>query len=350
MEFFPAPDFESDDSDVVEGEGEVEAVPKGIVECSFYGMDERQFDTLCPVPLKYDSRRPVYSTSSCQIYIARTIQDPPKYYALKSSQYVRRMRQEDEIRQVVGAFPTIISYHDTWMSKGQLFIQLELAKEGSIKQRLFEFTRDQIWLIFSHVINALQFIHSKRIMHLDVSPANILQTEQSGKSVFKLTDFGTALKFGDFSEGSEGAGPYVSPEALSYPHGHAVGPATDIFSFGVVMMELLSKKPAPRGDNKKYELLRRGDIDFDFIDDEFDFVRKMLDPNPENRPTADELANLPRVRAEWGKILELGDRTETGAYSVRLETPKTPRKQNHRIPPETPYAQRYGSKRRIELE
>ena len=333
MDLFPAPDFGSDDEDTIPP-AQLPGVP---AEHPFCTMRDRVFDTPCQRLLRYDSSHPVYSTPSCKVYIARTTTDPPTFYALKSSTYVRRIRHESEMYQAVGDFPTIISCYDMWMSKGSAFLQLELAEMGSIRQRLFEYTTAEIWAIFAHIISALEFLHSKSVMHLDVSPANILE---SG-GVFKLVDFGTALHFGEFAEDCEGAGPYVSPEALAYPSGsHPVGAATDIFSFGVVMMELLGKKLAPRGASSGYPALRRGEYDLGFITEEFAFVKEMLHPNPSQRPTAAVLCRMPRVRQEMKRIEKA---TEKKPAVPATATPVAPA---NRMPPETPYAARYSGKGR----
>ena len=333
MDLFPAPDFESDDEELI-SPAQLPGVP---VERPFFTMRDRVFDTPCQRSLQYDSGHPVYSTPSCKVYIARTLADPPIFYALKASTYVRRIRHENEMYQMVGDFPTIISCFDMWMSKGSAFLQLELAEMGSIRQRLFEYTPAQVWAIFAHIASALDFLHSKNVMHLDVSPANILE---SG-GVFKLADFGTALKFGEFAEDCEGAGPYVSPEALAYPSGrHPVGAATDIFCFGVLMMELLGKKLAPRGASSGYPALRRGEYDLGFISEEFAFVKDMLNPDPSRRPTAAALCRMPRVRAEMKLIAKDGGQLSPPAAAA---TPVAP---TNKLPPETPYAARYSGKGR----
>ena len=78
---------------------------------------------------------------------------------------------------------------------------------------------------------------------------------------FMLADFGKLKRINNFSEGDEGAGPYVSPEALTFPYGkYAVTSATDIFGFGVVLMEAALGKNAPRRGFKGYLRLRNGEI------------------------------------------------------------------------------------------
>jgi membrane-associated tyrosine/threonine-specific cdc2-inhibitory kinase len=73
--------------------------------------------------------------------------------------------------------------------------------------------------------NGLYQIHQLGWMHLDMSSSNIICDYQ----IFKLADFGTLTKVGQFAEGKEGAGPYVLVEALAFPSGrNPVNVQTDI--------------------------------------------------------------------------------------------------------------------------
>jgi membrane-associated tyrosine/threonine-specific cdc2-inhibitory kinase len=145
---------------------------------------------------------------------------------------------------------------------------------------------------------ALTIIHHDGWMHLDVSPGNILM----GKRFFKLADFGTLTKVGEFEEGMEGAGPYVSPECLSYPTGHPVTQQTDIFSFGLVLLEMATDVPAPRGGSSGYMKIRNGELKLglapyltDYTDALVSLINGMIDHNPQNRPTSLDLCGIPEV-------------------------------------------------------
>lgn len=177
-------------------------------------------------------------------------------------------------------------------------------------------------------------------MHLDVSPANILRCKTNVGDVFKLCDLGTTLPVGKFEEDCEGAGPYVSPEALRFPNlGVPVGCPTDIFSFGIVMMEVLTHKAAPRS-YPKYDDLRNGKFDLSIIPDEFAIVRDMLNPNPDKRPTAEYLVNLPFLQKEIERLEEI-----TKEYDfIPPGVADSPVYRPPKIPPETPYVKRYRGK------
>ena len=128
-----------------------------------------------------------------------------------------------------------------------------------------------------------------------MSPSNILKS----KNYFKLGDFGTVCEEGVFRSGHEGAGPYVSPETLKYPERN-VSYETDIFSFGVVLLEAASGFRAPRGEDTRYDKLRKGEIKLggpnyrtNMSNELINVVNSMLDPDSEKRPTAFELMQHP---------------------------------------------------------
>ncbi len=96
---------------------------------------------------------------------------------------------------------------------------------------------------------ALDYLHSKGIIHRDLKPENVL-VASSGS--LKVMDFGTALMAGarrlTWKHVSEGLGTpdYMSPEQVQGERGDA---RSDIYSWGVVMYEMLTGKVPFEGDN-----------------------------------------------------------------------------------------------------
>lgn len=127
---------------------------------------------------------------------------------------------------------------------------MELVEGSSPKGPLpFE----EAWKIVSQIVAALEYAHERGIMHRDLKPANILVTSEG---VVKLLDFGLAKAFTNQREPSAspensptltlgatevgmilGTAAYMAPEQA---RGKAVDKRADIWSFGVVLYELLT--------------------------------------------------------------------------------------------------------------
>ena len=86
----------------------------------------------------------------------------------------------------------------------------------------------------TQLCDGLSYLHSKKIMHRDISPGNILiNTDQA----LNITDFGLASDCtGSFPDDPRGAAEYASPEAKE---GKTQSYSADIFSAGRVMMSLM---------------------------------------------------------------------------------------------------------------
>lgn len=249
--------------------------------------------------LLYDSETKIHYNDNCSIYIAHSNEPTPKYFALKASKLRGKIAKEAKNFELIGPHENIITYISTWTIRDVSYIQMELAEFGSIRPRVLHFDNHEIWRIFSHIVAAIAYMHEKSYMHLDISPANILQCRHPiVGTMYKLADFGTTIQVEAFRAHDEGAGPYVSPESLQYPNSEfKVTTATDIFSLGVVMLELTTHRYAPRV-LPHYNDLRTGNFDLSNIPQEFGFVVQMLSPNPNERPTAHQLLSLEGVQKE----------------------------------------------------
>jgi serine/threonine protein kinase len=159
--------------------------------------------------------------------------------------------------------------------------------------------------LFLQVCRAIQHAHQKGIIHRDIKPSNILVTQQDGKAVPMVIDFGIAKATGGqvltdktlFTSFEQiiGTPAYMSPEQAE--RRWDVDTRTDIYSLGVVLYELLSGK-TPFDST---ELIRGG----------WDVIRRRIcetEPQtPSTRLTAlapNELSRIARCRrAEAPKLI-----------------------------------------------
>ncbi|XP_061660627.1 proto-oncogene serine/threonine-protein kinase mos [Syngnathoides biaculeatus] len=102
------------------------------------------------------------------------------------------------------------------------------------------------------IARGLQFLHSHKIVHLDIKPANVLV---SAEDVCKIADFGCSVQLDTKREASEvvpmshAGGTYThrAPELLK---GEGVSEKSDIFSFGITMWQMITREQPYAGDRQ----------------------------------------------------------------------------------------------------
>jgi hypothetical protein len=108
----------------------------------------------------------------------------------------------------------------------------------------------------AQILDGLAHAHAAGIVHRDVKPANVLLAEATDVSV-RILDFGLALIHEEETLTAAGDVPgtlaYISPERLS---GEPAGPATDVWSTGVLLWEALAGRH-PFGSGPFLELAKR---------------------------------------------------------------------------------------------
>ena len=115
----------------------------------------------------------------------------------------------------------------------------------SLRKKLEEtsLTTSQILTVSSGIALALNYLHlwkPQPILHCDVSSANVL-LEPLGKRRWKgkLSDYGSANLLHKTHTVAPGSIAYAAPEAQS-PHLHS--PAMDVFSFGILIVEMVTRR------------------------------------------------------------------------------------------------------------
>jgi serine/threonine protein kinase len=160
--------------------------------------------------------------------------------------------------------PNTITLHDFGQADdGTLYIAMELL-EGKTLADLLEKDRiippKRAAYILTQVCDSLSEAHGRGIVHLDMKPENIFLAEGFGRSDFvKVLDFGIAKITGSEQKPMEspdfvlGSPIYMSPEQAQ---GKATGSASDIYSLGVILFEMLAGSP-PFDDEKPLQILMK---------------------------------------------------------------------------------------------
>ena len=166
------------------------------------------------------------------------------------AEYVERFRREARaVAQL--SHPNIVTVIDRGEDDGRQYIVFELIDGENLKELVKRTgplpVRRAVELALA-VADGLAFAHEHGLVHRDVKPQNVLL---SGDGEAKVTDFGIArsldVEHGVTQTGTVlGTSNYLSPEQAS---GKPVTPATDVYSLGVVLYELLTGEVPFPGEN-----------------------------------------------------------------------------------------------------
>ena len=144
--------------------------------------------------------------------------------------------------------PNICTIHGVEEVDGSLFMVMEYIEGGTLREKIpFKKTDDAI-TIAAQIGEALQEAHAKGIVHRDIKADNIMLT---AKGQAKVMDFGLAKLKGALkltrTSSTVGTLGYMAPEQIQ---GGEVDHRSDIFSFGVLLFEMLTRKLPFRGEHE----------------------------------------------------------------------------------------------------
>ncbi len=151
------------------------------------------------------------------------------------------------------------SYYMVWEFIDGVNIQKWIAQNGPVPPRLSVEMAIQ-------ALTGLEHLHSMGLIHRDISPENImLSQDHHGKLLVKVIDFGIAKSL---AEGEGGHGltqtgmflgklKYASPEQAGYlKEGEHLDPRSDLYSFGIVMYEMLAGRAPFQATNPHGYILK----------------------------------------------------------------------------------------------
>jgi len=263
-----------------------------------------------------------------KVYLARKDADSGfrAYYALKrlrvehapGSDVEEYLHREARLGGLVN-HPSLVRIHEVLRHRGEIALVMDYVDGITLRRILrrrhgLELPRDVVLEVGAGVLEALHYIHTltdpegnaQGFIHRDVKPGNVMLTRQGQ---LKVMDFGVArLEDEARTVAGElrGTIAYMAPEQA---RGEPVGPATDQFATGLLILEMATGRRA-WGDGKATGVLARvvaGDVSqamlrLDATDPLAPILMRMLQPEPGERyPDAAAAAHALRVqRAQLG--------------------------------------------------
>ena len=227
----------------------------------------------------------------------------PKAEAYSSENFIREAQAASALNH-----PNIVTVHEVIRSGPIVAIAMELVTGTSLRHHCGTAQPvEKVALWGRQIANALAEAHARGIVHRDIKPENLMLRLDG---YIKVLDFGLARPTGvDRADDEVALGTlgYMSPEEIEQ---QPITAASDIFSLGIVLYELVSGTNPFRGESA--DATTRMILGLappplperiGTIPKELDrLVRAMLEKSPADRPTASEVARqleaiaIPRVR------------------------------------------------------
>jgi hypothetical protein len=174
-----------------------------------------------------------------------------------------RLRRFEQEARAAGALshPSVLTVFDVGLHEGAPYLVFELLEGETLRERLSsgDLTQRKAVECGVEIAQGLGAAHAKGIVHRDLKPENLFVTKDGR---IKILDFGLAklrpaptepaASEHETASNVTSPGVFVGTAAYSSPEqaqGLPAGPASDIFSLGVVLYEMLARRRPFRGDS-----------------------------------------------------------------------------------------------------
>ncbi|KAL4444132.1 hypothetical protein ABPG75_011869, partial [Micractinium tetrahymenae] len=254
--------------------------------------------------------------SYATVYKAERLTDGQRY-ALKITDLDSLSRMDkvavvEEIRLLASLdHPNIISYYEAFCDHDQLCVVTELVTGGDLGSFLSKMREAedflwerQVWGYFLQVALGVQYLHHNHVLHRDLKPQNIMLTKKNGSGLLKIVDLGVSAELElVFTRVQIGTPHYMAPEMWEHK---AYSYSADIWALGCILHELCTLRPTFLSESERTEedIKRRvlagryAPIPTRYSMDLARLVGLMLQRDPKDRPTIDEILAMPEVRSK----------------------------------------------------
>ncbi|KEH23660.1 calmodulin-domain kinase CDPK protein [Medicago truncatula] len=236
---------------------------------------------------------------------------------LRTAIDIEDVRREVEIMRHMPKHNNIVTLKDTYEDDNAVHLVMELCEGGELFDRIVargHYTERAAAAVTKTIVEVVQMCHKHGVMHRDLKPENFLFANKKETAALKAIDFGLSVFFKPGERFNEivGSPYYMAPEVLKRNY----GPEVDIWSAGVILYILLCGVPPFWAETEQgvAQAIIRSVVDFKrdpwpkVSDNAKDLVKKMLNPDPKRRLTAQEVLDHPwLINAKKAPNVSLGE-------------------------------------------
>ncbi|XP_054282120.1 eukaryotic translation initiation factor 2-alpha kinase 1-like [Macrosteles quadrilineatus] len=256
-----------------------------------------------------------HDVSSCIVDPSTEIQDSSDSIVFESSDRKDEIQDSEDNLAIVKPADTLTDWQHSSLSNNYsqewacLYIQMQLCEVtlrqwlDNRNQKMEPVNEHQCLTLFKKIVQGVEYIHSQGIVHHDIKPSNIFVS--SDLSQLQVGDFGLACSLLTHNQGEVAVIPsthahrgqvgtklYAAPEQLSSPK---CTPKSDIYSLGVVLLELIQPFQTDMERSKVISKLKAGHIPPE-LSESFPIlvgvIRLCVFGPPKNRPSANQLLKM----------------------------------------------------------
>jgi serine/threonine protein kinase len=214
---------------------------------------------------------------------------------------------EVEILKLAQGYEGIVRLHDVYETDKKVEIVMEYIMGGELFDKIVElefYSEKDAANLVKQMVDSVHYCHLKNIVHRDLKPENLMFSDTSSE-VLKLIDFGVSAILrsdNDKLYDRVGTRTYMAPEVIKCD---GYRKQCDMYSIGVIIYILLAGYP-PFDPEEGIVELEFPSPDWDDISpDAVKIIKNLLNDNPEERMTIEQLKNTSWVSGKEANEISL---------------------------------------------